>query len=324
MIYNHKPLKEPLRVFEPDMKEIERMRKEFRDSLKLDEQGCVLDENFVEGEDYELVLSSASTPLDKIQGIIFGGLSSRFWMLRKHMNCYNVRQTMEGKTPFYAWQCISLQLKNREIDLVIPDDQDMDRLIMVIVQAINTVDGNRDSVNKCSKTLKYQKMVKQEVESFTCGKDCTKSHKFKDILENIDRPLDHQSGQAASSSPLNGKRANERRARDKRGKYHKIKPCEKLVQRLTHQRKRMLEQCKQTTLSDDDLVDIYRFAWFKFKIMRVRCKLSYLAFQKKQTVCEMLLTQILKTFQVVAQLKEEENGDSTDMVQIFRMNDHHF
>jgi hypothetical protein len=30
--------------------------------------------------------SSCSCHVDEIQGIIFGGISSRFWMLRKHIN----------------------------------------------------------------------------------------------------------------------------------------------------------------------------------------------------------------------------------------------
>ena len=34
--------------------------------------------------DYKNVKSSTSCYLDDIIGIIFGGLSSRFWMLRKH------------------------------------------------------------------------------------------------------------------------------------------------------------------------------------------------------------------------------------------------
>ena len=36
-------------------------------------------------DDYSWVLSSASCNIDDIQGIIYGGSSSRFWIFRKHM-----------------------------------------------------------------------------------------------------------------------------------------------------------------------------------------------------------------------------------------------
>lgn len=42
-----------------------------------------------------------------IQSFIFGGLSSRFWMMRKIFNTSEIYYN--GKEmPFYAWQCISL------------------------------------------------------------------------------------------------------------------------------------------------------------------------------------------------------------------------
>ena len=50
--------------------------------------------------------SSASCDLDEIQGIIFGGTNSRFWMLRKHIN--TIPQEQLKKIPFYCWNCITL------------------------------------------------------------------------------------------------------------------------------------------------------------------------------------------------------------------------
>jgi len=46
-------------------------------------------EGFIEGIHFEYKKSSASCNLSDIQGIIIGGISSRFWMLRKHMNMLN-------------------------------------------------------------------------------------------------------------------------------------------------------------------------------------------------------------------------------------------
>ena len=39
-----------------------------------------------EDPDYVSEVSHASTYVDDIRGIIFGGFNSRFWMLRKHFN----------------------------------------------------------------------------------------------------------------------------------------------------------------------------------------------------------------------------------------------
>lgn len=40
----------------------------------------------MEDENFKEFKSSGSCRIEDIQGIIFGGLSSRFWMLRKHIN----------------------------------------------------------------------------------------------------------------------------------------------------------------------------------------------------------------------------------------------
>ena len=50
--------------------------------------------------------SSASCTLDEIQGIIFGGSNSRFWMMRKQINMTPKEKL--NTLPFYAWNCITL------------------------------------------------------------------------------------------------------------------------------------------------------------------------------------------------------------------------
>lgn len=64
--------------------------------------------------------SSASTPIKEIEAFVFGPQSSRFWMLRKHINSMT-KYELE-RLPFHAWNCISLVLGNRTVDLVIKDD----------------------------------------------------------------------------------------------------------------------------------------------------------------------------------------------------------
>lgn len=79
------------------------------------------------------------------------------------MNCMNIGNVINGQAAFYAWQCITLQLENRDIDLVIPNDDDMDCFIEVIVEAMNTVNGSKDSaevIYKVIETHKYHHLYK--------------------------------------------------------------------------------------------------------------------------------------------------------------------
>lgn len=47
--------------------------------------------------------------------------------------------------PFFAWQCITLQIQGRAVDLVIKDENDMNVFLRFLVQALNTVDGTANS-----------------------------------------------------------------------------------------------------------------------------------------------------------------------------------
>ena len=71
-------------------------------------------------EQHYLSKSSASVKVSEILGIVFGGLSSRFWLFRKHINCMPREKSIkESSYPFFAWECITLHLKHRDVDLVI-------------------------------------------------------------------------------------------------------------------------------------------------------------------------------------------------------------
>ena len=114
----------------------------------------------IDSDEYEIDPSSASFHIDYVQGIIFGGISSRFWMLRKHLCSLSPADHRRGKTiPFYAWNCLTLQLKHRDVDLVIKSDKHMDRFLKFLVFHMNTVDGNRDIAVGIYKTL-FKQMAK--------------------------------------------------------------------------------------------------------------------------------------------------------------------
>ena len=108
-------------------------------------------------QDYKYAKSSASCKLADITGIIYGGFSSRFWMLRKHMNCLDIEYNDERNIPFYSWQCITIQMKDRDVDLVIPKEKDMDQLITILIHAMETVDGTKGSRIKLEKTIIKEK-----------------------------------------------------------------------------------------------------------------------------------------------------------------------
>ena len=124
-----------------------------------------MDENFVEGRDYVYKKSNSSFALDDIEGLIYGGISSRFWMLRKQMITMNAKKVKNGQGAFYSWQCLTIQLKNRDIDLVIPNQKDMDDLLEVILDALNTVNGKKNSLNFIANKIhriKYRREYKRQ------------------------------------------------------------------------------------------------------------------------------------------------------------------
>ena len=94
---------------------------------------------------FDLKKSSASCKISEIQQIIYGGTSSRFWMLRKHLNTLSQKDYVNNKVPFFSWQCITLQLPRRQIDLVIQNENMMTAFIKLLVHKMNTIDGNKDS-----------------------------------------------------------------------------------------------------------------------------------------------------------------------------------
>ena len=69
--------------------------------------------------------------MSEVQDFIFGGSNARFWMLRKHVNSMT-RKDLQ-MLPFYSWQCISLKLESRDIDLVIRKEADMDNLLKLLI-----------------------------------------------------------------------------------------------------------------------------------------------------------------------------------------------
>ena len=84
-------------------------------------------------EKYSWVKSAASCKLSEIRGIIFGGISSRFWMLRVHINSIPIYSIRKGIMPFQCWECITLEMDTKNVDLVIKNEKEMTMLITLVI-----------------------------------------------------------------------------------------------------------------------------------------------------------------------------------------------
>ena len=107
------------------------------DDNDLDDDG--VDDQFA----VKLVKSKCSCSINLITGFIYGGFSSRFWMLRKHIN--SMDRLKLDSLPFFNWECISIEIKNRKIDLVVRDTHQMNLLLKFLIYHLETIDGKRYS-----------------------------------------------------------------------------------------------------------------------------------------------------------------------------------
>jgi len=47
--------------------------------------------------------------------------------------------------PFFAWQCLSITLSHRDVDLVIKDEKEQNNLVKYLIYKLNTIDGRAGS-----------------------------------------------------------------------------------------------------------------------------------------------------------------------------------
>ena len=97
--------------------------------------------------------------VDDIQFITVGGFSSRFWMLRKHFNSITP-ENLNLDAPFYAWECLSIDMGNRDVDLVIRNEKHMKYVLKFIISGMRTLDGRKGTANKILDVLNEQTFEK--------------------------------------------------------------------------------------------------------------------------------------------------------------------
>lgn len=108
--------------------------------------------------------------IDDIEAFNFGGFSSRFWIFRKHMismeydsmKMDNQRPGGRCNFPFFSWQCITITVAGRTIDLVLKHDKDMELLLRFLTVALNTVDGRRGTAEWYAQSAQHYEIIRQE------------------------------------------------------------------------------------------------------------------------------------------------------------------
>lgn len=130
--------------------------------------------------------SDCTCSITDIQSFTFGGFSSRFWLLRKHINSMEHQKLLD--LPFYCWECITISTKERDIDLIIKNQKDMQTLLEFLIISIKTCDGRRGSATEWLKSInKYEKpenSIFGKLKSFLC----TSPNDLKFISEDVSSP----------------------------------------------------------------------------------------------------------------------------------------
>ena len=141
-------------------------------------------------------------------------------MHRKHI--INTPRDKLNSIPFYCWNCITLQLPHRDVDLVIKCDVHMKMFIRFLVYTLKTIDGNKDSARGILDAL-----LKQDLEAFS-----TKTGRV------------------------------------------------------------LISESRRHNFLQKNEYRIFRQINMKYTIMRIRMKISYMAFEKQVTLMELFLLAI--------------------------------
>jgi hypothetical protein len=105
-----------------DIAEIHEILVQVKEEMKRKNLNLDLEEEEKKQDEFKRIQSSACCEVADIQNIIFGPTTSRFWIFRKHMNTIPQEKFRdENNIPFLSWQCLTLELKHRNVDLVIKD-----------------------------------------------------------------------------------------------------------------------------------------------------------------------------------------------------------
>ena len=90
--------------------------------------------------------STCTFELCDVESFLYGGIGSRFWMFRKHINSMDLQDIKANKMPFFTWECITINLsRGREVNLVIKNEACMKAMLKLLIYELQSVDGKKDS-----------------------------------------------------------------------------------------------------------------------------------------------------------------------------------
>lgn len=92
-------------------------------------------------KDYELKQSQSSFSLSSVESFTLGPLTSRYWMLRKHI-LHMDAQKLCLEPVFFAWDCITLQIEGKwAVHLIVRSEKAMKMLLKLLIHSLGTIDG---------------------------------------------------------------------------------------------------------------------------------------------------------------------------------------
>ena len=68
-------------------------------------------------------------------------------LITNNINSKDSITNIEDKFPFFAWECITIEFKDRNIDLVIKNELHMQILIRYLIILLNSFDSNKNSLD---------------------------------------------------------------------------------------------------------------------------------------------------------------------------------
>jgi hypothetical protein len=99
-------------------------------------------------------------------------------MMRKHFLTQKVK--IMKNFPFYSWECITILLPQRQVNLIIRDQKSMNALLQFLIFRLKTIDGQKNSGIKV-----IEELVRQKVKEL--GKEPSSSE-----LQEIELKIRHQ------------------------------------------------------------------------------------------------------------------------------------
>jgi len=138
-------------------------------------------------------ISKATCNVCDIKSFVYGGFSSRFWLLRKHIISMDRKKLLED-LPFYCWECLTIQTDKIDFNIVIRDQQEMTKVLEFLIVSLNTVDGQRNS----AKHLMEQCWPKGKAMMRRLRKK--EEHQKKGMRDSFVASLTNQNGCSATSA----------------------------------------------------------------------------------------------------------------------------